>query len=73
MFSIPSACSVGGNAALAGLATDVYLQQHRLHDVLAGGFLLYRQQQVLGIHRFNQIRRAHHLAYLVGLQVADEV
>ena len=28
---------------------------------------------MLGIHRLDQIRRAHHLAHLVGLQMADEM
>ena len=63
----------GGETALAGLFSDVDLQQNILPDALAGGLLVDSFQQPLGIHALDQIHLAHHEFDLVGLQMSDEM
>ena len=62
-----------GKAALAGLAADVHLQQDLLRKALALRFPVDGSQKMERIHALDKVHLSHHLFYLIGLQVADEV
>ena len=65
---------VGQEARLSLLAGYVHLQQDVLHQSLLSGLVVEGAQQLLGVHRLDEVRsQPQQVADLVGLQVSDEV